>query len=111
MLKIWHEVRWRIRIVRVGRAVKNQGLEMHLIHVDTVREEDALRGTRIWLVIAANLYEAMSLIPTGYCPKAAEVRAGEVSGPGRVIGWLGPPIALTVQPAGAEGGRTPWGGS
>lgn len=79
---------------------------MHLIHIDTVKEEDELRGARTWLFIADNLYEAISLIPVGYCPKEAEIRAREVSGPGQVIGWLGPATALAIQPARSEGDRT-----
>lgn len=64
-----------------------------LVAVAAQKEEDKPRGARTWLAIADSLYEAMSLIPDGYCPKQAGIRAGEVSGPGRVIGWLGPAVA------------------
>jgi len=79
---------------------------MHLIQVDTVKEKNELRGTRTWLVIADSLFEALSLIPAGYRPKAVEVQAGAVSGPGRVIGWLGPASVIAARPL-SEPGRRP----
>lgn len=65
---------------------------MQLFHLHTVNEEHKASGTRTWLIIAGNLFEAMSLIPDGYTATVAEVQAGAVLGPGRVIGWMGPPF-------------------
>ena len=67
---------------------------MRLIHVDAVNEHDEFGGARTWLVIADTLFQAMSLIPAGHRPRDAVVRAGTVSGPARVIGWLGAPAVL-----------------
>lgn len=72
---------------------------MHLIHVETVKDENQLSSARTWLVIADSLFEAMSLIPNDYRPKAAEVRPGAVSGPSRVIGWAMPPTVRIVRSA------------
>lgn len=65
---------------------------MHLFHLHTVNEEHKASGTRTWLIISGSLFEAMSLIPDGYTATAAEVQAGAVLGPGRVIGWMGAPF-------------------
>lgn len=70
---------------------------MQLFQLHTIREKDEDRETRIWLVIAGSLLEAMSLIPSDYVPTAAKVRMGAVVGPGRVIGWMGMPSLAAVQ--------------
>lgn len=70
---------------------------VQLFHLHTVMEEDDDRQTRTWLVIADNLFEAVSLVPEGYVPAEAEVRTGAVVGPGRVIGWMGMPSLAAIQ--------------
>jgi hypothetical protein len=62
---------------------------MHLIHVDAINELNQVGGTRTWLIIADSLFEAISLVPAGYCAKEMAVQPGFASGPARVIGWLG----------------------
>ena len=54
---------------------------MHLIHVDTVKEQDELRGTRTWLVIADSLFEAMSLVPVATRRKRRRCRQAPFPGP------------------------------
>ena len=84
-------------IVVSGSGFRNaRGIGMQLFHLHTVDDEHKASGTRTWLIIAGNLFEAMSLIPDGYTATAAEVQAGAVLGAGRVIGWMGPPFLATT---------------
>lgn len=64
---------------------------MNVFHIEAEREQDETAGVRTWLVVAGNLFEAMSLVPDGYTVKSVEVQLDAVPGPGRVIGWMGPP--------------------
>lgn len=66
-------------------------IEMNLFHVQAEKARGAACSPRTWLVIAGSLFEAMSLIPEGFSVKGVKVRIGTVTGPGRVIGWIGAP--------------------
>lgn len=61
---------------------------MNLFHLHVEKDhEEALRPTT-WLVIAGNLFDAMSSVPEGYSVKAVDVEVGAVAGPDRVIGQI-----------------------
>ena len=84
---------------------------MNLFRLRSEKEHGEARSLRTWFVIAANLYEAMSLIPANFAVKAVMVEAGVVAGPARVIGSMGPPLVI-LQARGEErrpstGGASP----
>lgn len=64
---------------------------MNLFHLHAEKEQDRPRGLRTWFVIAESLFEAICLVPEGFSVKAVEVRVGTVSGPRRLLGWMGSP--------------------
>lgn len=74
---------------------------MNLFRLRSEKEHGEVRSLRTWLVIAANLYEAISLVPENFAVKTAMVEPGAVAGPARVIGPMGAPI-ITLQPRGAD---------
>lgn len=56
---------------------------MNIFHLYAEKETGGMRDARMWLVIAANLFDAVSLVPEGFYVKAAEVQFAAVAGPGR----------------------------
>ena len=74
---------------------------MNLFRLCSEREHGEVRSPRTWFVVAANLYEAMSLIPEDFAVKAVKVEPGAVSGPSRMIGSMGAPI-ITLRPRGKD---------
>lgn len=70
-------------------------MNLFRLHAEKKRGE-ILRPTT-WLVIASNLFEAISSIPEGYFVKAVDVEVGTVAGPGpgpgpgRVVGRIDAP--------------------
>jgi|1_EtaG_2_1085319.scaffolds.fasta_scaffold17341_2 hypothetical protein len=65
---------------------------MNLFRVEADKERGQAEGTKTWLIEAHSLFEAMSLVPDAYAVKSVKVQLGPASGsgPGRVIGWVGP---------------------
>ena len=64
---------------------------MNLFHLHVEKDQGQKRRPTTWLVIAGNLFDAMSSVPAGYSVKAVDVEVGTVGGPGRVIGWIAAP--------------------
>lgn len=52
-----------------------------------IRAEKGQQG-RTWLVVAGNLFEAISLIPEDFAVRAVEVKVDAIAGPSRTIGWM-----------------------
>ena len=48
---------------------------MNLFRLRSEREHGEVRSLRTWLVIAGNLYEAMSLVPENFAVKTVKGRA------------------------------------
>ena len=61
---------------------------MNVFRLHAEKEQGAMRVAGTWLVVADNLFDAISLVPEGLCVKAVEIEAAPVAGPGRVIGRL-----------------------
>ncbi len=62
---------------------------MHLFYLHAEKEQEKTRPLRTWFVIAESPFEALSFVPEGFSVKAAEAKVGAVSGPSRLIGWMG----------------------
>ena len=53
---------------------------MNLFRLRSEKEQGEVCSPRTWLVIAGNLYEAMSLIPEDFAVKAANAGTDTVAG-------------------------------
>ena len=64
---------------------------MNLFHLHIEKDQGEILRPTTWLVIAGNLFDAMSSVPEGYSVKAADVEVGAVADSGRVIARIAAP--------------------
>ncbi len=64
---------------------------MNIFHLRATKQSDGTYDTRMWLVVADSLFDAISLVPEGFYVEAAEIQVAAATGPGRVIGCFAPP--------------------
>ena len=64
---------------------------MNLFHLHVEKDQGETLRPTTWLVIAGNVFDAMSSVPEGYSVKALDVEVGAVAGPGRVIARIAAP--------------------
>lgn len=62
-----------------------------------IRAESGRQG-RTWLVVAGNLFEAMSFIPEDFAVRAVEVTVDAIAGPRQMIGWADDQIIRSIMP-------------
>ena len=65
---------------------------MNLFHLHVEKEHEAASRSRTLLVIADSLFEAISVVPEGFCVKAGEVQVATAVDPRRVIEPVGAPF-------------------
>ena len=64
---------------------------MNIFHLHAEKAQGGTRDAETWLVIADNLFDAISFVPEGFCVKAVEIQLAVAAGPGRVVGCFGAP--------------------
>lgn len=68
-----------------------EALPMTLFHLNAQPSHPEDPSSKTWLVVAASVSEAMTLLPPGQVVVSVEVRSPSRSGPPRLLGWMGPP--------------------